>query len=147
MFALALLAFPVHAQDAARERAERLRAQLSDLQAQQIELQSRVAQIDEDIQPYNIERSLAGIGSTHPEELREARRRRLEIQRHGIQSQLETLASTRTRLEAAIAAADAEAYRQTVGQPSSLPANPQAKRVKQSHRTLQIKKRRSPSTD
>src|SRR5882762_4567954 len=87
LFALAILVAPAMAQSGAQERAARLRAQLSDLQAQQADLQSRLAQLDEDIKPENIERSLAGIGSTHPEDLREARRRQLEIQRKGIQSQ------------------------------------------------------------
>ncbi len=144
LFALALFVTPVLGQEAAPGRAEKLRAELADLQAQQMELQSRLARVDEDIKPENIERSLAGIGSTHPEELREARRRQLDIQRKGIQGQLNTLASSRTRLEAAIAAADAEAYRRIVGQPNSLPAGPQAAPVKNvPRRTHQMKKGRS----
>jgi len=115
LFVLMLLVAAAMAQESAQERAARLRAQLTDLQAQQADLQSRLAQLDEDIKPENIERSLAGIGSTHPEDLREARRRQLEIQRKGIQSQLDNLAATRVRLEAAIAAADAQGYRETVG--------------------------------
>ncbi len=99
LFVLALLVAPAMAQSGAQERAANLRAQLTDLQAQQADLQSRLAQLDEDIKPENIERSLAGIGSTHPEDLREARRRQLEIQRKGIQSQLDTLATTRDRLK------------------------------------------------
>jgi len=102
------------AQSGAQESAARLRAQLTDLQAQQADLQTRLAQLDEDIKPENIERSLAGVGSTRPEELREVRRRQLEIQRKGIQSQLDNLATTRARLEAAIATADAQGYRETV---------------------------------
>ena len=115
LFVLALLVAPAMAQSGAQERAAKLRAQLTDLQAQQADLQSRLAQLDEDIKPGNIERSLAGVGSTRPEELREARRRQLEIQRQGIQSQLDNLATTRARLEAAIATADAQGYRETVG--------------------------------
>jgi hypothetical protein len=93
----------------------RMRAQLADIQAQQTDLQTRLAQLDEEIKPETIERSLAGVGSVHPEELREARRRQLEIQRRGIQSQLDWLTATRQHLESAIAAADAESYRQMVG--------------------------------
>src|SRR5258708_714177 len=114
-FVLMLLVAAAMAQDSAQERAANLRAQLTDLQAQQADLQSRLTRLDEDIKPENIERSLAGIGSANPEDLREARRRQLEIQRKGIQSQLDTLASTRARLEAAIAAADAQGYRETAG--------------------------------
>jgi len=58
---------------------------------------------------------LAGVGSVHPEELREARRRQLEIEKRGVQSQLDVLAASRSRLEIAIAAADAESYRQSAG--------------------------------
>ena len=115
LFVLMLLVAAAMAQESTQERAARLRAQLTDLQAQQADLQSRLAQLDEDIKPENIERSLAGIGSTHPEDLREARRRQLEIQRKGIQSQLDNLATTRERLVAAIATADAQSYRETVG--------------------------------
>ena len=71
VFVLALLVAPAMAQSGAQERAARLRAQLTDLQAQQADLQSRLTQLDEDIKPENIERSLAGVGSTHPEDLRE----------------------------------------------------------------------------
>jgi cell division protein FtsB len=127
------LVIQLTAQEGADERAARLRAQLADLQAQQSELQTRLAQIDEDIKPENIERSLAGIGSTHPEDLREARRRQLEIQRKGIQSQLDSLAAARTRLEATIAAADLERYRATPT-PGTTFANPGSKAPRKSHR-------------
>jgi len=139
LFTIVLLVLPVHAQEPAIERAARLRAQLADLQAQQTELQSRLAQIDEEIKPENIERSLAGIGSTHPEDLREARRRQLEIQRKGIQSQLDALAAARTRLENAIALAEVEGYRQTVTPGTSSRANSASKTRSNSHR----QKRRS----
>jgi uncharacterized protein involved in exopolysaccharide biosynthesis len=110
-----LLAVGTPAQTNAQERAANLRAQLVDAQARQAELQTRLQQLEEDLKPDNIERSLAGVGSVHPEELREARRRQLEIERRGIQSQLDVLAASRSRLETAIAAADAESYRQSAG--------------------------------
>ena len=111
------------AQESAQERAANLRAQLIETQAKQAELKLRLEQLEEDLKPENIERSLAGIGSTHPEELREGRRRQLEIQKKGVQSQLEVLAASRTRLEAAIARADANSYQQSAGiGPSAAPA-------------------------
>src|ERR1041384_3226974 len=103
------------AQTNAQERAANLRAQLADTEARQTELQSRLQQLEENLKPDNIERSLAGVGSVHPEELREARRRRLEIEKRGLQSQLDVLAASRSRLETAIAAADANSYRQSAG--------------------------------
>jgi uncharacterized protein YlxW (UPF0749 family) len=105
-----LLTFTVSAQETRQERVANLRAQLVDVQAKQTDLQARMQRIEEEIKPENIERSLAGIGSTHPEELREQRHRQLEIEKKGLQSQLDTLAASRTRLEAAIASAEAMNY-------------------------------------
>jgi len=110
-----LLAVRTPAQTNAQERAANLRAQLADTEARQTELQSRLQQLEENLKPDNIERSLAGFGSVHPEELREARRRQLEIEKRGVQSQLDVLAASRSRLETASAAAEAESYRQSAG--------------------------------
>lgn len=110
VFACLVLSITGVAQESRTERAAKLRAQLAEIQGRQAELQTRLEQIDEQIKPENIERSLAGIGSTHPEELREQRRRQLEIEKKGVQSQLDTLAASRTRLETAIATADAMSY-------------------------------------
>jgi hypothetical protein len=83
------------------------------------DLRARLQELDESIKPENIERSLAGVGSTRPEELREARRRQLSIQRDGVRAQLQTLETSRTRLETAIANAEALAYQQSA-RPQSL---------------------------
>jgi hypothetical protein len=111
---LLLLVFSVgvYAQDAA-ETVEKLRGQLLDVQAQEEGLRVRAQELDEAIKPENIERSLAGVGSTRPEELRESRRRQLAIQRDGVQAQLRTLETSRQRLESAIANAEALAYQQS----------------------------------
>jgi chromosome segregation ATPase len=92
---------------------ESLRSQLSDAQKKEDELQARVRQIEEDMKPENIEKAFALNGSTRPEELREQRRRQLETERANVRSQLDQLAQSRTRLEAAIATAEAAAYRQS----------------------------------
>jgi hypothetical protein len=65
------------------------------------------------MKPENIERSLAGVGSTRPEELREMRRRQLSIEREGVRAQLKILASSRERLESAIRTAEGQAYQQS----------------------------------
>jgi len=141
---VSVLLIPAWAQGGTQERAATLRAQLAEVQAQQTELQTRLGHIDEDIKPENIERSLAGVGSTHPEDLREARRRQLEIQRKGIQSQLDSLATTRARLESAIASGDAETYRRTIGPTTSSVPKSQTLISKHSHRQQhRVKKRRS----
>ena len=110
-----LLAERTPAQTNAQGRAANLRAQLAATETRQSELQNRLQQLEENLKPDNIERSLAGVGSVHPEELREARRRQLEIEKRGVQSQLDTLAASHSRLETAIASADAESYRQSAG--------------------------------
>jgi hypothetical protein len=108
----------IQAQDqppSAAETVETLRAQLFDVQAREDELRSRAQQLDEALKPENIERSLAGVGSTRPEELRETRRKQLQIERDGVQAQLNLLETSRTRLEAAIRDAEVRAYHESAG--------------------------------
>jgi hypothetical protein len=123
-------------QTAAQERAASLRSQLIEVETKQSELQTRLQNLEENLKSENIEHSLAGVGSTRPEDLREQRRRQLEIERNGVQAQLNLLDASHTRLETAIAQADADAYRQSaapvtatttptgasIGGPSSEPA-------------------------
>jgi hypothetical protein len=156
---LLLCAYAVAAQTAPEPSAESLRAQLSDVEAKQAELQERARQLDEEMKPENIERSLALTGSTRPEELREERRRRLEKDRESVRLQLDQLAASHSRLEAAIATADAAAYRRsaagpttaTVPAPAALPAEqqpranaaqPAGQRQKQRRRTSRRPRRR-----
>ena len=110
-----LFSVHVYAQEteSAAESAERLKAQLLEVQAKEADLRARLQELDESIKPENIERSLAGVGSTRPEELREQRRRQLSIQRDGVLAQVQTLEAGRTRLETAIANAEALAYQQS----------------------------------
>ena len=110
-----LFAITTLAQTSAREIAANLRVQLSEVQVRQAEMQARDEQLEEDLKPENIERSLAGVGSTHPERLREQRQRQLEIARARVRVQLDELDRSQTRLEAAIAEADAAAYWQSAG--------------------------------
>ena len=109
------LATTALAQPSAQEIAAKLRLQLSEVEVTQAEMQARDEQLVEDLKPENIEQSLAGIGSTHPENLREQRRRQLEIARARVRVQLDELDRSHARLEAAIAEADAVAYWQSAG--------------------------------
>src|ERR1051325_277894 len=97
----------------AAESVDKLRGQLLEVQDKEEALRVRAQQLDESLKPENIERSLAGIGSTKPEELRESRRRQLTIERDGVQAQLKLLETSRQRLETAIANAEALAYQQS----------------------------------
>ncbi|HEV7475852.1 MAG TPA: hypothetical protein VGN90_17480 [Pyrinomonadaceae bacterium] len=100
-------------QNGAQEQAASLRAQLLEVETKQAELQTRLQRLDEDLKPENIEQRLAGVGSLHPEDLREQRRRQLETERTGVQKQLDLLTASHSRLETAIARAETEAYRQS----------------------------------
>lgn len=104
------------AQDASNvsQSLDTLRSQLLDAQAKEADLESREHQLDEDLKPENIERSLAGIGSTKPEELRESRRRQLSIERDGVRTQLKLVKTSRERLESAIRMAETQAYQQSM---------------------------------
>lgn len=116
---LILLAFvSVHGQESpsAAETVDKIKLELLDLQAREEDLKARAAQLEEALKPENIERSLAGVGSTRPEELREARRRQLTIERDGVLAQLKILETSRTRLESALAQAEGRAYQESARQ-------------------------------
>ena len=115
LLTLLIVAFSVNAfaQESAADTLEKLRAQLLEVQGKEDGLRTRFAQLEEAVKPENIERSLAGVGSTRPEELRESRRRQLTIERDGVLAQLKTLETSRQRLEAAIASAEVSAYHQS----------------------------------
>jgi hypothetical protein len=97
----------------AAETVENLKLQLIGVKAREDDLKLRVQQLDENLKPENIERALAGVGSTRPEELREQRRRQLTIEKTGVVAQLEETAALRSRLETSLAAAEVEAYQQS----------------------------------
>jgi hypothetical protein len=94
----------------AAEVVQDLKFELIDLNAHEAELKLQVQQLDESLKPENIERSLAGIGSTRPEELRAQRQRQLTIERSAVQAKLEQVTLRRTQLEAALVTAESQAY-------------------------------------
>ena len=112
---LLLLVFSVaaYAQESAEESVDKLKMQLLEVQGQEEALRTRVQDLNEALKPENIERSLAGVGSTRPEELRESRRRQLTLERDGVRSQLNTLESGKQRLETALRNAEILAYQQS----------------------------------
>ena len=100
-----------------------LRVQLIEVQEKEGSLRIRAQQLEEDLKPENIERAFAGIGSTRPEELREARRRQLTIERESVKAQLKLVESTKERLETAIAVAEGRAYQESALPVPSPPVN------------------------
>lgn len=115
LFSVFMLAANTYAEDSssAAESVEKLRAQLLEVQTKEEALRVRAQQLEESLKPENIERSLAGVGSTKPEELRESRRRQLTIERDSVQAQLKLLETSRQRLETAISNAEVQMYQQS----------------------------------
>jgi chromosome segregation ATPase len=95
----------------AEARSAALRAELRDVQSKESDLEARAEEIDYALKPENIERSTAGYGTTHPEELREQRKRQLESEKLRVRKQLDGFAISHTRLDQAIATSDAEIER------------------------------------
>ena len=118
----------------AEQRAEQLRGQLMDTQAKIADFEARLEQLEFALRPESIEASTAGYGSTRPEVAREARKKQLEGERNRVQAQLKLAETSRSRLEVAVANADAEVDNsrakldqrraQMDAQPAEAPARP-----------------------
>ncbi|HEX3232302.1 MAG TPA: hypothetical protein VHQ95_25210, partial [Pyrinomonadaceae bacterium] len=90
----------------AEERAEILRKQLIELIEKETQFKMRLAQLEEDIRPENIERTLSTYGTTRTVEIRETRRRVLENEKRGVESLLQITSQSRLRLEEDVRQAD-----------------------------------------
>ena len=95
----------------AEQRAEMLRRQLLELIEKETLYRTRITQIEEDMRPENVERTLNPYGTTRTAELRDTRRRVLETDRRGYVSLLALATEGRTRLEEEVRQADALAQR------------------------------------
>lgn len=122
---LVMLGLSVGAQERTNmtDALDQLRLQQIEIQEKEGSLRLRAQQLEDDLKPENIERALAGIGSTKPEDLREARRRRLTIELESVRAQLRIVESTRMRLETAIASAEGRAYQESALPMPSPPVN------------------------
>jgi chromosome segregation ATPase len=92
----------------AEQRAEQIRSQLIDTQSKIADLESRLEQVEYSLKPENLERVTQGMGTVHPEEAREARKKQLEGEKSRIQAQLKILDTSKSRLEVSVANADSE---------------------------------------
>ncbi|HKG47802.1 MAG TPA: hypothetical protein VKB02_13790 [Pyrinomonadaceae bacterium] len=92
----------------AEQRAEQLRGQLMDIQTKIADFEARLEQVEFALRPENIEAATAGYGSTRPEIARDTRKKTLESERGRVQAQLKLAETSRSRLEVAVANADAE---------------------------------------
>ncbi len=128
------LAFTATAQDTSSpdETIANLKQQLMEIESIETESRIRLEELDEQLKPENIELAVAGIGSTHPEELREHRRKLLTIEREGTQTQLDLLEERRARIKDAIAAAELAAYwKSALPSPTPSPATSPSKPMTQ----------------
>jgi hypothetical protein len=89
------------------QRAEFLRRQLIEMTEKETDFRTRLMQIDEDLRPEGIDRSLALVGSTRSAtDLRDTRRRMLENERRGVESLYNQTSASRQRLEDDVKQAD-----------------------------------------
>lgn len=96
----------------AEERAESLRTRVFDIKMQELDLQARLEDLDYRSSPESLTRLIVFISSVRPmDELRDTLRGRFESEKARVNKQLEMLASSRERLEAAIREADSEVER------------------------------------
>jgi phage shock protein A len=92
----------------AEQRAEQIRSQLIDTESKIADLQSRIEQVEYSLKPENIDKVATGMGTVHPEEARDSRRKQLENERTRLQAQLKILETSKSRLEVSQTNADAE---------------------------------------
>src|SRR5262245_20524027 len=90
----------------AEERAEILRKQLLELIEKETAFKMRLTQLEEDMRPENIERSMATYGTTRTAELRDTRRRVLDSEKRGVENLLQITTQSRLRLEEDVRQAD-----------------------------------------
>ncbi len=91
------------------QRAETMRKQLIELTEKETAFKTRIMQIDEDMRPDSIDRSLivGSVGTTRTSEIRDTRKRVLDNERRGVESLLSQTSQSRARLEEDVRQADA----------------------------------------
>jgi chromosome segregation ATPase len=92
----------------AEQRSSQLRTELRDVQVKKGDLQAHLEQLENDLKPENIERAVAGYGTTKPEELRAQRQKYLENDRTRSRQQVDQLTASESRIQQAIATQDVE---------------------------------------
>ena len=83
----------------AEQRVESLRKQSYEMLDKETSLKTKLEQIENDLRPELIDRSIAFTGSLRPEELRAARKKNLEAERTNIQNMLTEVQRTRSNLD------------------------------------------------
>ena len=90
----------------AEQRSESLRKQLFEMIEKENSIKMRVDQIELDMRPEAIERSLQLAGSLRPEDVRDSRRKTLLAEKNNLASLLLQIQSNRSNLEMSVSKAD-----------------------------------------
>src|SRR5919205_2792598 len=90
----------------AEQRAETMRRQLLDLTEKETGFRTRLMQLDDDMRPDSIDRSLSGVGTTRMQDLRDLRRRQLDNERKGVEMLLNQTSAARAKLDDDLKQAD-----------------------------------------
>jgi hypothetical protein len=93
------------------QRGEALQLHLYEISEKEVPLQARMDQINQQLRPETMERSLAGVGSVHPEDLRDDVKKRLMSEKVRLQMQLDLLRQDRMRTQGSLATTDAAIQR------------------------------------
>ena len=83
----------------AEQRVESLRKQSFEMLDKETSIKTKLEQIENDLRPESIDRSIAFTGSLRPEELRAARKKNLEAERSNLQNMLAEIQRTRSNLD------------------------------------------------
>jgi hypothetical protein len=89
------------------QRSDGLRKQLFEMMEKENTIRGRMDQIDTEIRPESIERTVAMAGSLRPEEIRELRRKSLTLEKANLQLLLTEVQKNRTNLEVNLQRSDA----------------------------------------
>jgi len=90
----------------AEQRAETLRKQMFEMIEKESAIKTRLDNIESDVRPEMIDRQVAFAGSLRPEELRDQRRKSLEIEKRNLQTLLTNIENNRVNLETNVQKAD-----------------------------------------
>lgn len=90
----------------AEQRAELLRKQLFELIDKENSIQTRLDQLNYDLRPEMLDRSIAFAGTLRPEELRETRKKTIEGEKRNLENLLTQIQASRASLEENLRRAD-----------------------------------------
>jgi hypothetical protein len=90
----------------AEQRAESLRKQVYEIVEKENTIKTRLEQLEIDLRPEMIDRQVAFAGTLRPEELREIRRKNLDVERRNLQALLAEIQAARANLETNVVRAD-----------------------------------------